>query len=112
MDAAINDFLQRLFGLYNFGPSLEKLQKTFALYLDKDIDMLKLGFILPNLPSVCLHNFEAVKNELNQRTFAPVKQNGGCRTIEAMQKLIAFYHGKDYVMLKLICTIPNLETFV
>ena len=29
-------------------------------------------------------------------------------TLEAMQKMIAFYHGKDIYMLKLGCTLPNL----
>ena len=29
-------------------------------------------------------------------------------TLEAMQKMIAFYHGKDIHMLKLGCTLPNL----
>ena len=29
-------------------------------------------------------------------------------TLEAMQKMIAFYHGKDIDMLKLGCTLPNL----
>ena len=30
------------------------------------------------------------------------------RILEAMQKLIAFYHDKDFHMLKLGCTLPNL----
>ena len=29
-------------------------------------------------------------------------------TLEAMQKLIGFYHDKDIDMLKLGCTLPNL----
>ena len=29
-------------------------------------------------------------------------------TLEAMQKMIAFYHDKDIRMLKLGCTLPNL----
>ena len=29
-------------------------------------------------------------------------------TLEAMQKMTAFYHDKDIVMLKLGCTLPNL----
>ena len=29
-------------------------------------------------------------------------------TLEAMQKMIAFYHDKDIDMLKLGCTLPNL----
>ena len=31
-------------------------------------------------------------------------------TSEAMQKLIAFYHDKDFDMLKLGCTLPNLAS--
>ena len=30
------------------------------------------------------------------------------RTLEAMQKLIVFYHDKDNDMLELGCTLPNL----
>ena len=30
------------------------------------------------------------------------------RTLEAMQKMIAFYHDKNIDMLKLVCTLPNL----
>ena len=32
-------------------------------------------------------------------------------TLEAMQKMIAFYHNKDIDMLKLGCTLPNMATF-
>ena len=31
------------------------MQKKMALYHDKDIDMLKIGFTLPNLANICLH---------------------------------------------------------
>ena len=31
------------------------MQKMIAFYLDKDIDMLKLGCTLPNLANICLH---------------------------------------------------------
>ena len=36
-------------------PTLEAMQKMIAFYNDKDIDMLKLGFTLPNLANICLH---------------------------------------------------------
>ena len=36
-------------------PTLEAVQKTIAFYHDKDIDMLKLGCILPNLANICSH---------------------------------------------------------
>ena len=36
-------------------PTLEPMQKKIAFYHDKNIDMLKLGFTLPNLANICLH---------------------------------------------------------
>ena len=36
-------------------PTLEAVQKIFAFYHDKDIDMLKLGCTLPKLANICLH---------------------------------------------------------
>ena len=35
--------------------SQDAMQKTIAIYHDKDIDMLKLGCTLPNLANNCLH---------------------------------------------------------
>ena len=35
--------------------SLKAMQKLADFYHDKDIDMLKLGFTLPNLSKICLH---------------------------------------------------------
>ena len=35
--------------------TLEAMPKLTAFYHDKDIDMLKLGCILPNLANICLH---------------------------------------------------------
>ena len=37
-------------------PIFEAMQKMMVFYHDKDIDMLKLGFTLPNLANICLHN--------------------------------------------------------
>ena len=31
------------------------MQKTLAFYHDKVVDLLKLGFALPKLTSICLH---------------------------------------------------------
>ena len=42
-------------------PTLEALQKMIAFYHDKYIDMLKLGFTLPNLANVCLHKSTVAK---------------------------------------------------
>ena len=36
-------------------PTLEAMQKKFEFYHQKQIDMLKLGFTLPNLANICLH---------------------------------------------------------
>ena len=36
-------------------PTLEAMQKLIVFYHDKDIDMFKLGFTLPNLANICLH---------------------------------------------------------
>ena len=35
--------------------TLKAMQKMIVFYHDKDVDMLKLGFILPNLANFCLH---------------------------------------------------------
>ena len=47
-------------------------------------------------------DLEARTNAFNQKLFAVVS------TLEAVQKIIAFYHDKDIDMLKLHCTLPNL----
>ena len=36
-------------------PTLEAMQKMIVFYHEKDIDMLELGCILPNLANICLH---------------------------------------------------------
>ena len=36
-------------------PTLEAMQKMMEFYHNKGIDMLKLGFTLPNLANICLH---------------------------------------------------------
>ena len=36
-------------------PTLEAMQEMIALYHNKDIDILKLRFTLPNLTNICLH---------------------------------------------------------
>ena len=36
-------------------PTLEAMQKLIDIYHQKEIDMLKLGCILPNLANICLH---------------------------------------------------------
>ena len=53
-------------------------------------------------------NMEAGTNDLIQRLFCCYNKKDVVPTIEAMQKIIAFYHDKDIDMLKLACTSPNL----
>ena len=46
----------RWYNKKNVVPILEAMQKMIAFYHDKDIGMLKLGCILPNLANICLLN--------------------------------------------------------
>ena len=50
--SSFKDFL-RCYNNKDVVPSLEAMQKMFAFYHDKDIDMLKLGCTLPNLAIIC-----------------------------------------------------------
>ena len=52
---------------------------------------------------------EAGTNELIQRFLRWYSNKDVVPTLEAMQKLLAFYHDKDIDMLKLRCTLPNLS---
>ena len=51
---------------------------------------------------------EAGTNELIQRLLRWYNNEVVVPTLEAMQKMIAFYHDKDIDMLKLGCTLPNV----
>ena len=42
-------------------PTLEAKQKMIGFYHDKDIDKLKLGYILPNLANICLNIYNDAK---------------------------------------------------
>ena len=42
-------------------PTLEAMQKMITFYLQKDIDLLKLGCIWPNLAKICLQKSTDVK---------------------------------------------------
>ena len=55
MDTTTNVIILRWYNNRNAFPTLEATQITIAFYHDKDIDMLKLGCILPNLANICLH---------------------------------------------------------
>ena len=52
--SSFKDFL-RCYNNKTLVPILEALQKMTAFYHDKDIDMLKLGCITPNLANISLH---------------------------------------------------------
>ena len=51
---------------------------------------------------------EAGTNELIQRHLRWYKNKDVVPTLEAMQKVVAFYHDKNIDMLKLGCTLTNL----
>ena len=42
-------------------PTIQAMQKTLAFDQKKGIDMLKLGFTLPNLANICLHKSTSAK---------------------------------------------------
>ena len=50
--SSFKDFL-RWYNQKDVVPTLEAMQKKTAFYHDKDIDMLKLGCILPNMTNSC-----------------------------------------------------------
>ena len=52
--SSVENFL-RWFNNKYLVPTLEAMHKLIAFYHDKDVDMLKLFCILPNMASVCLH---------------------------------------------------------
>ena len=52
--SSFKDFL-RWYNKKDVVPTLEAMQKMIVFYHDKDIDMLKLGYTLPNLANICLH---------------------------------------------------------
>ena len=58
--SSFKDFL-RCYNNKDVVPTLKATQKMIALYLDKDIDMLKLGCTLPNLANICLHKYTDAK---------------------------------------------------
>ena len=60
MEAATNELIQNFLRWYNkkiVVLTLEVMKKRllFTFYRDKDIDVLKLAFTLPNLANTCLH---------------------------------------------------------
>ena len=52
--SSFKDFL-RCYNNKDVVLNTEAMQKMIAFYLDKDIDLLKLGCILPSLAIICLH---------------------------------------------------------
>ena len=58
--STFKDFL-RWYNNKDVVPTLEAMQKTFAFYHKKGIDMLKLGCTLPNLANIRLHKSTSAK---------------------------------------------------
>ena len=57
---SFKDFL-RWYNNKDVVPTLEAMKKMIEFYHSKRIDMLKLGFTLPNLANICLHSSTNVK---------------------------------------------------
>ena len=57
----VKDFL-RWYNNKDVVPTLEAMQKMFAFYHKKGIDMLMLGWTLPNLANICLHKSKSAEN--------------------------------------------------
>ena len=51
---SFKDFLM-WYNIKDVVPTLEAMQKMIEFYHQKEIDILKLGCILPNLANICLH---------------------------------------------------------
>ena len=76
-------------------PTLEAMPKMIAFYHDKDIDMLKLGCLIPNLANTCLHKSTDAK-------FYPFT-DGDKDFWKKFEKLLlavhlSFLHGKQMLM--------------
>ena len=52
--SSFKDFLQ-WYNIKDVVPTLEAIHKMIAFYDDKDIDMLNLGYKLPNKANILLH---------------------------------------------------------
>ena len=92
--SSFKDFL-RWYNNKDVKPTFEAMQKMIAFYLDKDIDMLKLGCTLPNLAKICLHKSTDAK-------FYPFTE-GDKDILEKMEKMLlvvhlSFLHAKQLLM--------------
>ena len=80
----------------NAVPTLEAMQKMIAFLYDEDIDMLKLGCTLPNLPNNCLHKSTDAKfytfTEGDQDLLEKIREDavGGPSFLHAKQLLMKF----------------------
>ena len=86
-------------------PTVEAMQKMIAFYHDKDIDMFKLGCILPNLANICLHKSTHAK-------FYPFTE-GDKDVLEKFRETLlvvhlSFLHAKQLLM-KLL--FESLQTY-
>ena len=66
-------------------------------------------------PPTGIENYQYLQQIWKKEQMSPFKDilrwynnNNVVPTLEAMQKMIDFYHDKDFDMLKLGCTLPNL----
>ena len=58
--STLKDYLE-WYNNKNVFPTLEALQKMVKFYHECEIDMLKLGYTLPNLASIYLHSSTTAK---------------------------------------------------
>ena len=82
-----------------------------GLTTEKTVVQLKLS----KPPATGIENYQYLQQIWKQEQMSPFKvflrwynNKVVVPTLEAMQKMIAFYHAKDIDMLKLGCTLPNL----
>ena len=89
--SSFSDFL-RWFNKKDVVPTLEAMQKMIVFYHDKDIDMLKLGCILPNLANICLHKSTDAKfypfTEGDEDLLEKIRQDVGGPSIVFTRKAV------------------------
>ena len=88
------------------------------VYLLKSIVTIEQSVIKLNLskpPSTGMESYQYMKQSWKQERMSPFllrlfNDKNVVSTLDAMQKLITFYHHKDIDLLKLGCTVPNLAS--
>ena len=102
--SSFKDFL-RWYNNKDVVPTFEAMQKMIAFYHDKYIDLLKLGFTLPDLTNICLHKSTDAK-------FYPITE-GDKDLLEKIREDVvgghlSFLHAKQLLM-KLLS--ESLQTY-